>query len=174
MKDDEILNNIDNLLKNRKNTNIDTMLLYSLINKNMEDVDKILEIDDEDTVELKAVELKEFLINFKISNEILSEMITNNIDINEVQKINQDYKLTIDLEKINIKKTPPIRTLLGYNNVLDNESHLIDSNLTDFLDFIEKGDADNALFVYEELTSKQKLSIPHEITSWLNQNANYV
>lgn len=171
--DSKILTDIEEVLKRKNDANIDTLVLYSLLSNNMSDVDNIMKISDEHTLEIKAKDLKEFMLNFKISNNILSQMIKNNIDQSTFEEIKTKYNLEINFENIAETRTPPLRSLIGYNNLLKERDYLIDDQLINFLSYLEKGQADNASLTFEELSIIQKESVPVELQDWINKNSLY-
>lgn len=169
----KILSDLTTMLDKKKELNVDTLVLYSLLSTHTQDIDEVLEISDDHVLKIEAKDLKKLMLNFKISNNILSQMIKSNIDKESFEEITKEYNLNLEFENINESKIPPLRSLIGYNNLLKEKDFLIDDCLINFLEYLEKGQADNASLKFEDLSEIQKKSIPLDIQDWIQSNTLY-
>lgn len=172
-KDGNILKDLKSIIDRNEESNVNVMILYSLINSSIPYIDNVMELSDEKNLEVNAKDLKKFLINFKVSNNLLSQMIKSNIDEETFMSVSKKCNLDLEYKDVDNLSSPPLSSLIGYNNILKESEHLIDDNLIEFLSYLEKGSADNALLKFEELTNEQKVSLPEDLNIWLANNSVY-
>lgn len=170
--EEELIGNLGKFIKDKKDMSADILYLYSLINQNMSKIDEIQKSTNEDDVlEIKANQLQDFFDNFKISNEILAQMINNYMDKSSIEKMKIENDIDYSFENIKVEKIPPIRWLISYSNYLINHPFLVDDNLESFLSFLETGQIDNASLKMDELNVEQIKTIPKHLSIWVSENS---
>ncbi len=168
-KDEFILNELNTLFKQNKESKIDTMMLYSILDRNMDNIDVILELEDEDDVQINASQLKEFVMDFKILKNVVLQMIHKNITTQEQEQIKKDYFINSNIDIDN--NSPSVSLLMSYNYFLEQQPHLYNSKLESFLDYLQNGNASAAKIAFEDLSFEQKQSIPEQLQLWVQGNS---
>lgn len=164
-KEKFILNELSQLFENNNNIKLDTMMLYSILERNMENIDLILDLNDDEKIEMNAQELKEFVLDFKILKSVVQQMIHKNISVEEQEKIKKDYFINCQIEEDD--HLPSISHLMSYNYFLENRPQLFNNKLDVFLNHLQSGNATAAKLSFEDLSFDQKQSVPENIQKWI-------
>jgi len=166
----KILNDIGTLIENNNNFTISCLIAGELIQENISDMLPVLKMESDSYIEVDVDVLKELVSNCKIAENIVNQaalrMFNNKTSFDEyckVNNINLDTSNTF-FEKFKLSSV----ILLQYQKYLINNKNLIDKKMTDFLDFLESDQKENAGFSYEELSLEQKKTIPKSILEWLS------
>lgn len=164
-----IMNNLEEIFSENQENKMDLMMLYSLVEKNKNSVEDILNLEDNDMFEIKAKDLKAFFVDYKILSAILAQSISNKITESE-QKLLKE-KLHLDFEDIGgEKKQPKISMLMSYNYFLEINPDLMDDKMDNFLYHLERGQGDSSALSFDELSERQKNSVPEDLQSWIANN----
>lgn len=168
---------VEDLIKSiddKNNINTDILYLYSIINSNTKVVEKIeRKFKNNHIDEDQCDELEKMFSSLKISNKLLTQMISTYMKKEDIDYIKNENKLDYHFEISKNKSELPIRWLLSYNDFLSKNHFLVNEKLVSFLGFLEDGQADNASLVLEELSCEQIKTIPKKIREWIKNNSEY-
>lgn len=168
-KNEFILEKLSKIFEVQNETKLDTIMLYSILERNMENIDLILNFNDDDDIEMKASELKEFVTDFKILKSFVQQMIHKNTSLKEQDEIKKEYHIQCKIDKDT--ESPSISHLMSYNYFLQDNPQLFNLNLEKFVDYLQIGNAESAKLSFEELSYEQKKSVPDKIYRWIQSNS---
>lgn len=165
-----LISNLQLIIERNDDFTKSCLVASELIQENISDVLPILKMESDNYIEIDVDVLQKLVSNCKIAEHIVSQAALSMFnDKDEFEKYCNIHNINIDIyntffEKFKISSL----VLLEYQKYLIKNNHLIDNTMTDFLDFLEADQKENASFAYEELSEEQKNSIPKKIFDWLN------
>lgn len=166
----KILNEVQDIIKQNNNFTKSCLVAGSLIQENIEDMLPVLKYEPDNYIEVDVDVLQKLVSNCKVAENIINQAALNMFENkSEFEEYCIENDISIDTYKTFFEKFKiPSIVLIQYQRFLMKNKNMIDNNMTDFLDFLESDQKDNASFAYEELSELQKKTIPKNILEWLN------
>lgn len=167
----KIISDLKLIIEQNESFTHSCLIAGELIQGSVSDFLPILQYENNDSyIEVDVEVLQKLVSNCKIAENIVNQAALKTFENKrQFEDYCKDKGIELDTYSTFFEKFKiPSAILVSYQKYLIKNKYLIDDNMTNFLDYLESDQKDNASFSYEELSYEQKKSIPETIFEWIN------